>query len=211
MRIEELAHQEEFDRREAKLREEFADRFPTRLPDVDTLPRDVYHRIRLKDANQIITARQYQPPKKYKEAWKRLLQGHLDAGRLRPSSSNYSSPAFLIAKPGADDPRWVNNYRRLNSNTVRDQTPLPRIDDILADCGKGKIFGKIDMTNAFYQTRVHPDDIHLTAIATPLGLYEWTVLPLGGTNGPATHQRRMYQALREHTSGNRWGDFRQNV
>jgi hypothetical protein len=197
-RIEELAHQEEFDRREAKIRQEFADRFPTRLPDVDTLPRDVYHRIRLKDANQIITARQYQTPKKYKEAWKRLLQGHLDAGRLRPSSSNYSSPAFLIAKPGADDPRWVNDYRRLNSNTVRDQTPLPRIDDILADCGKGKIFGKIDMTNAFYQTRVHPDDIHLTAIATPLGLYEWTVLPLGGTNGPATHQRRMYQALREH-------------
>lgn len=54
------------------------------------------------------------------------------------------------------------------------------------------------MTNSFFQTRVHPDDIHLTAVRTPFGLYEWTVMPMGGTNAPATHQRRMNDALREH-------------
>ena len=54
--IEELAQQEDFSRREAKIRAEFEDRFPNRLPDVDSLPHDVYHRIKLKDANQVITA-----------------------------------------------------------------------------------------------------------------------------------------------------------
>jgi hypothetical protein len=45
---------------------------------------------------------------------------------------------------------------------------------------------------------VHPDDIQYTAIATPLGLYEWTVMPQGGTNAPATHQRCMYLALKKY-------------
>ena len=52
------------------------------------------------------------------------------------------------------------------------------------------------MTNSFQQTRVHPDNIHLTAVQTPWGLYEWTVMPQGGCNAPSTHQHRMTEALR---------------
>jgi hypothetical protein len=47
----------------------------------------------------------------------------------------------------------------------------------LADCGKGKIWGTIDMMNAFFQTRMKPSDIPLTAVSTPFGLYEWCVMP----------------------------------
>jgi hypothetical protein len=82
----------------------------------------------------------------------------------------------------------------LNSNTVLDSHPLPRIDDILADCAKGQIWSKIDMTNSFFQTQVHPDDIHLTA---PFGLYEWLAMPMGLRNSPPIHQRRMTAALRD--------------
>ncbi len=146
------------------------------MPDVvDALPDHIYHRIRLKDPNQVTKQRAYAAPKKYYEPWKRVLDQHLAAGRIRPSSSSYSSPAFCIPKfrDGVPDltldPRWVNDYRILNANTIRDNFPLPRIDDILADCGKGTYFGKMDMTNSFFQTRVHPDDIHLTAVRTPWG------------------------------------------
>lgn len=196
-RIEDLAQLERFAREDAAMKEKFADRFPDDIPHLNHLPTDVYHRIRLKDPNVIIARRKYDCPKKYYEVWKELLQEHLDAGRLRPSSSPYASPAFLVPKsdPTAK-PRWVNDYRALNDNTVPDQHPLPSITEILADCGKGKIWGKLDMTNSFYQTRVHPDDIQYTAITTPFGLYEWTVMPQGGRNAPATHQRRMFAALR---------------
>jgi hypothetical protein len=54
----------------------------------------------------------------------------------------------------------------------------------------------MDMTNSFFQTRVHPDDVHLTAVRTPWGLYEWLVMPQGGCNAPSTHQRRVTEALR---------------
>jgi hypothetical protein len=92
----------------------------------------------------------------------------------------------------------VNDFRALNSNTVPDAHPLPWVDDILADCAKGKIWSKLDMTNSFFQTRVHPDDVHLTAVSTPWGLYEWLAMPMGLRNAPPIHQRRVTAALRKY-------------
>lgn len=174
---------------EANLRIEFKHIFEP-IPHADNLPTDVVARIKLKDPSKTITTRSYASPKKYKEAWAILIQRHLDAGRIRPSSSPFASPAFLTPKTDPTVlPRWVNDYRQLNANTVIDSHPLPRVDDILADCAKGKIWGVIDMTDSFFQTRLHPDDMPLTAITTPLGLYEWTVMPMGARNSPSVQQR----------------------
>lgn len=127
-----------------------------------------------------------------------LPHGDVAAGRIHASSSPHVSPVFLIPKVNPlVFPRWVNNYRILNSNTVMDSYPLPRIDGILADCGCGKVFSKMDMTNSFFQTRVHPDDIHLMAVSTPFGLFEWLIMPMGLRNAPSIHQRRVALALRD--------------
>ena len=92
----------------------------------------------------IIAHRQYDCPKKYREAFQVLLQQHLDTGRLRPSSSPYSSPCFLTPKSDKTAlPRWVNDYRLLNDNTIPDSHSLSSIADILFDCGKGKIWARL--------------------------------------------------------------------
>jgi hypothetical protein len=197
-RIETLTSLEQLNRMGEAVKEKYKDVFSP-IPHLDDLPTDVYCRIKLKDATKTFTTRSYSTPRKYKEAWATLIKQHLDAGRIRPSNSAHASPAFIV--PKADTtvlPRWVNDYRALNANTVTDSHPLPRVDDILADCAKGKIWSVIDMTNSFFQTRVHPDDVHLTAVTTPFGLYEWLAMPMGLRNSPAIHQRRMTAALREH-------------
>jgi hypothetical protein len=76
-------------------------------------------------------------------------------------------------------PRWVNNYQQLNKNTIADSHPLPRIDDILNDCAKGKIWGTINMMNSFFQTPMEPSDIPLTVVSTPFRLFEWMVMLMG--------------------------------
>jgi hypothetical protein len=88
--------------------------------------------------------------------------------------------AFLV--PKSDHIHWVNDYQILNLNTILDADPLPHVDDILADCAKGKIWSKMDMTNSFFQTCVHPNNVHLTAVTTPFGLYEWLAIPMPYTN-----------------------------
>jgi len=135
-----------------ELIDEFKDVFSP-IPHIDELPTDVYCRIKLKDAYQTVKTRSYSTPRKYRGAWATLIQQHLDAGRIRPSNSAHASPAFIVPKSDSTVlPRWVNNYRALNSNTVLDSHPLPRVDDILANCAKGQIWSKIDMTNSFFQT-----------------------------------------------------------
>ena len=52
------------------------------------------------------------------------------------------------------------------------------------------------MTNSFFQMCMHPDHIHLTAVNTPLGLYEWLVMPMGLENTPAIHQQCITSTLR---------------
>ena len=69
-------------------------------------------------------------------------------------------------------PYWVNDYCTLNSKTILDVHPLSHMDNILADCTKGKFWSKPDMTNSLFQTLVHPDDIPLTAVTTPFSLYK---------------------------------------
>ena len=59
----------------------YADVF-SRIPHVNDLLKDVYARIKLKDATKLIMTRSYSTPRKYKEAWAILIQEHLDAGRI---------------------------------------------------------------------------------------------------------------------------------
>ena len=182
-------------RKEKSLMEKFKSIFEP-VPHYNELPTDVLAEIKLIDPNKPIKTRNYPCPRKYKEAWQTLIQQHLKNGIIQHSSSSFASPAFIVPKSDPTVlPRWVNNYRQLNENTITDSHPLPRIDDILNDCAKGKIWAEMDMTNSFFQTRMHPEHIPLTAVSTPFGLYEWLVMPMGLKNSPAIHQRRVTKAL----------------
>ncbi len=192
-RIKDLAAQEEFEKLGIKVKEDYADVFSP-LPHIDDMPDKITCKIELVDASKTIASRSYNCPRKFCSTWQTLIQQHLDAGRICPSSS----PAFLIPKPDSVVlPRWVNNYRQLNMNIVTDRYPLHRIDDILADAGTRKIWSKLDMTDSFFHTKMHPDSIPLTAVNTPFGLYKWTVMPQGMKNSPSVHQHHVNEALHE--------------
>ena len=195
-RIVSLSFEEELEARESELRKQFSRIFEP-PPHVRELPHEPVARIQLKDPKHCIKSRNYPCPRKWKDAWHTLLQQHLEAGRIRPSSAPAGCGAFIIPKADPNVlPRWVNDYRQLNSNTVTDSFPIPLVNEILADLGQGKVFATLDMTNSFFQTRMHPDDVELTAVNTPWGLYEWVVMPMGIKNAPAIHQRRVTSALR---------------
>ena len=197
-RIHTLACQSKLIKLEHDIKEQYHDVFRP-IPHISELPTSEMARIQLKNAYQTISKRQYDVPRQFRESFAILIQQRLDSGFIRPSCSSFASPSFIV--PKADTtvlPRWVCDYRQLNANTVPDNFSLPRVDDILADCAKGKIWATIDMTDSFFQTRMHPDDIHKTAVTTPFGNYKWCVMPMGFRNSPAIHQRRVTNALRKY-------------
>lgn len=78
--IDRLAIHEQLIAKDTAIKTEFIDCFPSDIPHNDTMPTDVLFRIRLKDANKVIQKRSYDCPKKYKAAWKTLLDLHLESG-----------------------------------------------------------------------------------------------------------------------------------
>jgi hypothetical protein len=154
--------------------------------------------VKLRDELKPMVAWAYSYLRKYREGWKTLIQQHLAAGRIQPSNSDYVSPAFIVLKVDLNVlPCWVNDYWKLNVNTIADNHPLPLVGDILRDCAGHKYYGKIDMTNSFFQMKMHPDSIKFTAVNTPFRLYEWLVMPMGLWNSPAVHQWRVFAVLRD--------------
>lgn len=170
--IEQLAAREHLDLLALEVKNSYSDVFEP-IPHVDEMPNTVCCKITLKYASKLITTCNYSCPWKYCEAWSTLISKHLEAGCIRPSPSSHASPAFLVSKSDkAALPHWANDFRQLNVNTVMDCHPLPCVDDILADAGKGKIWSKIDMIYSFFHMKMDPESVHLTAVTTLLGLYE---------------------------------------
>jgi len=61
-----------------------------------------------------------------------------------------------------------------------------------------KCYEKLDCPNSYYQMAMHSDDIHITALKTPFGLFDWLVMPQGLWNAPTTWQWFINWVLRKY-------------
>ena len=131
------------------------------------------------------------------EELKQYVTELLEKGLIQPSTSPYGAPVLMVPKP---DGTWrvCVDYRMLNKLTIKNQYPLPRIDDLLDKLHGAIVFTSIDLQSGYFQIPIAPEDIPKTAFTTPFGLFEWIVLPMGLTNSPATFQSLMHSIFREY-------------
>lgn len=79
----------------------------------------------------------------------------LNRGIIQPSTSPWASPIILVKKQDETD-RLVVDFGRLNTVTLKDSYPLPRIDDALDAVNGTKYFSYIDLMNGFWQVEMEP-------------------------------------------------------
>ncbi|CAG2226067.1 Transposon Ty3-G Gag-Pol polyprotein,Transposon Ty3-I Gag-Pol polyprotein [Mytilus edulis] len=158
---------------------------------------DVYkHKINTGNAPPV-TSRPYRTSPAAKQEIQRQVEELLKNDIIEPSTSEYSSPIVLVKKK---DNTWrlCIDFRALNKQSILQQHPLPRLDDVFDAIGQSnaKIYSRLDLTTAYYQMPMDEHSKHKTAFITHDNLYQFKRMPYGLNNACQSFQSLMTQVLR---------------
>ena len=163
----------------------FGDVLTEELPDELPPRREVDHKIELVPGAAPPSKAPYRMNQRELVELKKQLNELLAKGYIRQSKSPYGAPVLFVDKKGGKL-RMCVDYRALNKITIKNNYPLPRIDDLFDRLAGAKYFSRIDLKSGYYQILIAAEDVEKTACRTRYGSYEFLVMPFGLCNAPST-------------------------
>ena len=103
--------------------------------------------------------------------------------------SQWAAPIVPVPKKNGKF-RICGDYKvTVNQVLDVDQYPLPKPDDFFAILAGGKMFSKLDLSQAYQQLTLDEESTKYVTINTHCGLYRYTRLPFGVASAPALFQK----------------------
>ncbi|MBW0584113.1 hypothetical protein O181_123828 [Austropuccinia psidii MF-1] len=91
-----------------------------------------------------------------------------------------------------DKSRMVGDFRELNTYTIPDRYPIPRIHETLSQLSKARFFlTSMDALKGFHKNFLTPLARKFLRIISHCGIYEYFRMPFGIKNAPSHYQRQM--------------------
>ena len=81
------------------------------------------------------------------------MQELIESDFIRPSTSPWGAPVLFVKKKDGSL-RMCIDYKMLNSVTIKNKYPLPRIDDSFDQLRGASVFSKIDLRSGYHQLRI---------------------------------------------------------
>ena len=125
------------------------------------------------------------------------LQELLDKGFIKPNTSPWGTP-ILFAENKDKTLRLCIDYQQLNRVTIKNQYPLPMIDDLFDLLRGARVYSKIDLCTGYHQLRVRQAYIPKTTFRTRYGHFKFTVMPFGLTNAPTAFIDLMHRVFQPY-------------
>jgi hypothetical protein len=131
----------------------------------DELPNGVIERpglpvmtVEFEQGKQPPVGYQYRLSQPEREELVRHLTLALEKGWVAPSSSPFGAPVLFARKKGGGL-RWCIDYRRaLNTISIKNRYPLPRIDNLLDSLNGACVFSGLDLAAGYWQIPIKEGD-----------------------------------------------------
>ena len=121
----------------------------------------------------------------------------LKEGIIEPSRSLWRAQVVVTKDENHKKRMAIDYSQTINKFTPLDAFPLPRINELINDIAQYRFFSTIDLRSAYHQVPLKDEDKPYTAFEARNGLYQFTRLPFGVTNGVACFQREIMKFVRE--------------
>ena len=105
--------------------------------------------------------------------------------------SRWAAPIVPVLKED-NTARICGDYKlTVNQCSTLEEYPLPRVEDLFATLSGGKLFTKLDMSQAYQQLQLDEESKEFVTINTHKGLFKYNRLVFGVNSSPAIFQRTM--------------------
>ena len=118
------------------------------------------------------------------------IQWYTTAGWWVPAVVKQAKPMLCILKKNGMLCTVFDLWQQ-NENTWKDVTPFPNQDAICHDIARAKFRSKLDMTEAYEQMCIRPEDVCKTTFCTAFGTFQSWIMQMGDCNAPSTFQLLM--------------------
>jgi hypothetical protein len=109
---------------------------------------------------------------------------------IKKSNSPWASPLVIVKKKDGTN-RFCVDYRKINEITVKDNFPVPLIEETLDSLQGSQYFTTIDLASGYWQMALNNDAKLKTAFISSKGLFQFERLPFGLSNAVSFFQRTM--------------------
>ena len=110
--------------------------------------------------------------------------------------ADWAAPIVAVLKADGRSVRICGDFKvTINQASKLDRYPIPKIEDLLARLAGGKLFSKLDMSQAYQQLLLDDESKKYSVINTHRGLFRYNRLPFGIASAPGIFQRVMESLL----------------
>ncbi|MBW0569578.1 hypothetical protein O181_109293, partial [Austropuccinia psidii MF-1] len=133
----------------------------------------------------------YPASSRAREALEVHIKELMDLGILRKLGNNEqvegTTPVIIAWHNGKS--RMVGDIRALNTYTIPDRYPIPRIHETLTQSSQAKFIKALDALKSFNQNVLTDNAKRLLRIIVHCGIFEYLRMPFGIKNSPSNYQR----------------------
>lgn len=115
-------------------------------------------------------------------------------GIVKETNSQYASPVLLVGKKNGGK-RLVVDFRKLNQQTIKQNFPIPQIDEQFEGLSGCTLFSTLDLTSGYLQVPLTEKAQEKTAFITNDDTGQFTKMVFGLTNAPYEFSRLMNLVL----------------